>query len=171
MTFDPWTASFEDAKAAQDGREFSGDPAEPIYQWAAVQKINERRQARDNGDGFAVLACIRNCVTHGLIAPEWLAYAFNRRYDAVLNFRAKSWDDPKAFGRPNKKHVQLAAERKRRVTEWQVWNMARDILARAPDTPIDAHFFECIGKQCKPPIGKTLASEHYYRIAKSLERY
>lgn len=98
MTFDPWTASFEDAKAAQDGREFSGDPAEPIYQWAAVQKINERRQARDNGDGFAVLACIRNCVTHGLIAPEWLAYAFNRRYDAVLNFRAKAGMTPKPLG-------------------------------------------------------------------------
>jgi hypothetical protein len=166
MMFDPWTASFEDAKALQAERGFSVDPAEPVYQWNAVQQINALKQAVDNGNGFAVLACIRDCVTHGLIAPEWLAYAFNRKYDAVLNFRAKNWDDPKAFGPPRKKHVRLAAERKRLAKEWQVWNLARDILAKAPDMPIDAGFFEHIGQAIKPPIGKTLASEHYYRIAK-----
>lgn len=170
QAFDPWTASFDDAKATQDAREFSADPSEPIFQWAAVQKINEQKQAVENGNGFAVLACIRDCVTHGLIAPDWLAYAFNRRYDAVLNFRAKSWDDPKAFGPPRKKHVQLAAERKRLATEWQVLNIANDILARAPGTPIDAAFFELIGQKCRPPIGKTLASEHYYRMKKFFGR-
>lgn len=165
--FDPWNSTFSEAEALQGD---SLGPSSPLFQWVAAEEIKASRQAIEEGDGFAVLACIRKCVTHGLVAPEWLAYAFNRRYDAVVNFRAKSWDDPEAFGPPNKKHVRLAAERKRLVTEYQVWNMARDILAREPDAPIDAGFFERIGKAIKPPICKTLASEHYYRIGKRLGR-
>ncbi len=81
LAFDPWAASFDDARAAQDAREFSAGPTEPIYQWDAVQRINARKLAVDNGNGFAVLACIRDCVTHGLIAPEWLAYDRIARYN------------------------------------------------------------------------------------------
>lgn len=101
--FDPWHATFEEAKAAQEAQDARnggiGGPDSPLFQFINALQINEQRQKVENGDGFAVLYCIRMCVTSGLVAPEWLAYAFNRRYDAVNWGRAISWDDPLAFGK------------------------------------------------------------------------
>lgn len=136
------------------------DPTLPYFQWNALKTIEARRHIVEAGDGYEVLACIRKCVTHGVVAPEWLAYAFNRRYDAVLNCKAKSWDDPLSFGKPYKKGANLNAMRKRRLLRFAVWNEARRLLNESPQMPIDEYFFEVIGKPFN--IGKTLASEYYY---------
>lgn len=171
VDFDPWTASFDEAMKANDRGQFGvADPTAPLYQWASAQVINARKQEVDGGSGFAVLACIRDCVTRGLVAPEWLAYAFNRRYDAVLHCRAKSWDDPKSFGRPYPKGAQLAAMRKRSLGRLLVWNKAMDILRDEPRPPIDEAFFERIGREIRPPIGKTEASELYYQAKRMFGR-
>jgi hypothetical protein len=114
-----------------------------------------------------VLACVRYCLTNGLIAPDWLTYAFNRRYDAVLNFHAKSWDDPKAFGRPYHKGLNRAAWKTRRVRQWQVWNMANELLQQGRS--INADFFAEIGEKIKPPCEKTEVSDLYYKMKKMFE--
>lgn len=97
-------------------------PNGPIFQYAAVRRCNALRKEIEAGSGFAVLAAIRICGTHGLVMPDWLVFAFNRRYDAVLNLRALSWDDDAAFGRPYRKNTNRAALQKRRVWRPQIWN-------------------------------------------------
>lgn len=162
--FDPWTTTVEQVEAEQDKWEESGgrvdDPCGPIYQATGACKVLDLKEAIDGGDGFSVLAAIRICVTNGLVAPEWLAYAFNRRYDAVLNYRAKSWDDPLSFGRPYPKGANLVARRKARAGQLAVWLSVVTRLKADPDTPIDKGLFEDIGRPLG--FGATLAEEYYY---------
>lgn len=177
--FDPWTASFDEASLAQAA--WAGelaDPSAPIFQWAGARRIEAEKEAVKRGDGFAVLACIRVCVTNQLIAPNWLAYAFNRRYDKVLNCRSGSWDE--AFGKPYAgKHV--AKLRQRREFRFQVYNRVNEVrsegahyeinedgsLRLVSPTPIDEALFERIGKDFR--IGKTLCSELYYDALKRIK--
>ena len=159
--FNPFTASFEEAQALA-GNDTS--PTNPIFQWANAQYINESRKRIEAGDGFEVLACIRRCVTSGLIAPKWLGMEFNKRYDAVLNCRAKSWDDDIAFGMPYKKGTNISALRKKRILSLAVYNEIRSMLIINPNTPIDEGLFETVGKKFN--LGKTLTSEYYYEQKK-----
>jgi hypothetical protein len=161
--FDPFNSSFEEAVKLSVN---VNDPNNPIYQWSDAQEIIKQKVLIDGGDGFAVLACIRKCVTRGLVAPDWLAYAFNSRYDSVLNFRAKSWDDPIAFGSPYKKGTNINARRKKRMSMYAVYNEINRILRENPETPIDSGLFEIVGN--KFFIGKTLASEYYYEAKSRL---
>lgn len=165
--FDPWNSTLSEAEALQGG---SLDPSGPLFQWAAAEKIKASRQAIEKGDGFAVLACIRDVVAHGLVSPEWLANEFTRRFDVVLNCRAKSWDDPKSFGRPYPKNTRINALRKQRILEFAVWNLANSIRTAEPRTPIDAGFFERVGQGVKPPIGKTVAETLYYLAKQQMQR-
>lgn len=163
--FDPFSATFEEANKLSNTEDLR---INPIFQWNAAQEINQLKSEVEKGDGFTVLECIRKCVTFELIAPQWLAYAFNSRYDAVLNFRAKSWDDPKSFGKPYKKGTNINARRKERITKYAIYYEAKRLLRENPETPMDEYFFEKIGKKFN--IGKTLASEYYYKAKSSLPR-
>lgn len=166
--FDPWTATFEQAKQANDEWITSGgeiaSPLCPIAQAGGAQRILGLKEEIDGGDGYAVLLAIRICVTNGLVAPEWLAYAFNRRYDAVNWCRAKSWDDPLAFGAPYPKGTNIAARRKARIGRIAVWDAIRKKFAATPDTAIDKGLFECVGKELG--FGATLTEEFYYQAKK-----
>jgi hypothetical protein len=159
--FNPFTASLEEALALA-GNDTS--PTSPIFQWADAQYINESRKRIEDGDGFEVLACIRRCVTSGLIAPKWLGMQFNDRYDTVLNCRAKSWDDDIAFGMPYKKGTNINALRKKRILSLSVYIEIRNILTINPNIPIDEGLFESVGKKFN--LGKTLTSEYYYEQKK-----
>ena len=159
--FDPFTASFEEAQALT-GNDTS--PTSPLFQWASAKYINESRKRIEDGDGFEVLACIRRCVTNGLIAPTWLGKEFNKRYDAVLNCHAKSWDDDIAFGVPYKKGTHINALHKKRKFMFAVFNEIRTIVKENSDTPIDIGLFEAVGKKFN--IGKSLAEEYYYDAKK-----
>lgn len=160
MTFNPWKATLDEARSAQAVID-EGDmgPEGPVFQFAAAQRVNARRTAVDGGNGFAVLACIRDCVTHGLVAPEWLAYAFTRRYDAVLDCHVDSWDDPSSFGKPYPKGKQLLRTREDRIGRVLVWNAVVAAIQRDPTTPIDRGLFELVGKQLSQVVqdGKRLA--------------
>ena len=161
--FNPWTATFEEVQEAT--KQFEGSNLEnPLDQWVAVQRINSKRDVITAGNGFAVLACLRLIVTHGLVAPEWLTYAFNGRYDAVLNCRAKSWDSPLSFGKPYKLGTNINALRKRRLLRFAVLNEVKKILASEPNQPIDESLFERVAE--KFYIGKTQVSEYYYEAKK-----
>lgn len=164
--FDPWTASLEEAQEEEKmaSAECTAGPCSPVMQWAAASGINEWKQAVINGNGFAVLGCIRDCVTHGLVAPEWLAYAFNRKYDAVLNCRANSWDDPQSFGPPYPKGKHLSRMRQDRIGRFQIWNAVSDIIQRDPDRAIDRGLFEEIGRSLG--FGATRAERLYYEAVK-----
>ncbi|MCB1959256.1 MAG: hypothetical protein KDE68_01815 [Rhodocyclaceae bacterium] len=166
--FDPWHASAEEAIEAQRQHGNYCDPGGPLYQFVAAKQIEAMKAKVDAGDGFAVLTCIRICVTRGLVAPVWLAYAFNRRYDAVLNCRAGSWDSPLAFGKPYRKGAHIAALRKARTNRFAVWNAINDIRQREPETAIDKGLFERVGRPLG--LGATLAEELYYQ-AKRLIRF
>jgi hypothetical protein len=159
--FNPFTASFEEAQALAGN---DSSPTSPIFQWADAQYINESRKRIEDGDGFEVLACIRRCVTSGLIAPKWLGMEFNKRYDTVLNCRAKSWDDAIAFGMPYKKGTNISALRKKRILSFAVYNEIRSRLRLNSNIPIDEGLFESVGKKFN--LGKTLTSEYYYEQKK-----
>lgn len=163
LSNDPWSwpdPSADELHALADGAD---GPTAPLFQYAAVRRINAERPAIENGSGFAVLACVRICGTHGLVMPDWLVYAFNGRYDAVLNCRAASWDDPKAFGRPYPKNANLAAMRKLRKGKIQVFNAVNDEVrkGRPRFRPDD---FEEIGAQFG--WGKTLTDEYYRKAVR-----
>lgn len=135
-----------------------------LYQFFAVRRCMElREEIEKDGSGFAVLAAVRECGTNGLVMPEWLVYAFNRRYDAVHHFRAVSWDAPESFGKPYPKGTNKAANRKKRILSFAVLNEVK--RSAELGTPIDKTLFEKVG--AKHAIGATLAEE-YYRHAKAL---
>lgn len=167
LPLDPWewvgmTVEDFDFHFVRDGH---AGTDKQLYQFFAVRRCMElREEIEKDGSGFAVLAAVRQCGTYELVMPEWLVYAFNRRYDAVLNFRAVSWDAPESFGKPYPKGTNKAANRKKRMLSSAVFNDVRRILASNPGTPIDKALFEKVG--AKHAIGATLAEE-YYRHAKA----
>lgn len=168
--FNPWESTFDEAKAEHElcGCSRPG-PTGPLFQFFGAERVKQAKSSIENGDGFAVLMCIRICVTNGLVAPEWLAYAFNRRYDAVNMGRALSWDDALAFGKPYKVGTHKNSAKKKRMLLFSAWNEANTIMAMEPETPIDAAFFERVGKLTTPPVGKTAAEKAYYGAKKYFE--
>jgi hypothetical protein len=88
MNFDPFTATFEEAQAQPDAHAIDG----PVLRWGAAQRIAENRARYEQYPIEGVASCVR----FGLVAPDWLAWAFLRQYDSVLNCRVATWDD--AFG-------------------------------------------------------------------------
>lgn len=166
--FDPWTATIEEAMAEQEkfiasGKELSA-PCGQVAQASAAHSVLELKSKIDGGSGFAVLSAVRYCLTHGLVAPDWLARAFNRRYDAVSMYRAGSWDSPLAFGKPFKKGTNIAARRKAKIGRIQVFNAVRDRMRRDPDTAISKQLFEEIGHSLG--FGATLTEKYYYEVIK-----
>lgn len=169
--FNPWESTFDEAKAEHDLCGYSwSDPTGPLFQFFGAEQVKQAKGSVENGDGFAVLMCIRICVTNGLVAPQWLAYAFNRRYDAVTMGRAISWDDDLAFGKPYKVGTHKNSVKKHRVLPFAAWNEANKIKAMEPETPIDAAFFERVGASIYPPVGKTEAEKAYYLAKKYFNR-
>lgn len=137
-------------------------PTAPISQYAAVLRCKAQRAAVEDGDGFAVLACVRICGTSGLTMPDWLVSAFNRRYDAVLNCDAVSWDDPLAFGSPYPKSTNLNALKKRRIGRLRMWCGVAEAVKAGES--VNKILFERLGEPYG--YGKTLA-ENLYREALS----
>ena len=167
--FDPWTSSFEDALKIQEELGYPSDPQTPVFQKAAVEYILANKESIESGDGFEVLACIRWCINHGLVAPIWLCKEFNKRYDSVLNLKAKSWDDDLSFGKPYKKGFNLNAAKKEKYKKFIVHAEVIRLLNSKPKPPIDDGLFELAGKQFG--IGKTLAKEYYYKVEKEREKF
>lgn len=102
-TFDPFTATLEQALAMPDADGLHG----ARYQWYGAQSLMRNRADYEKSplDGMAV------CCEHGLIAPRWLAAAFLKRYDDGRSYKFRSWDE--AFGPllPPGKHLKNARQR------------------------------------------------------------
>ncbi len=163
-----WTleeAQAESDKALADNpaRE-SYDPTLPLFQWFALKRLEECREAFHRGDEYELMHAIRICANHGLPLPEWAAMAYIKAYDSVINARAKSWDE--VFGAPYPKGKHLNATRKKRMLEFAVYNRINEILRGEPvtsampqRTPTDGYLLERVAKEFH--IGKTLAAEYY----------
>ncbi|MBK9685426.1 MAG: hypothetical protein IPO59_19825 [Betaproteobacteria bacterium] len=136
-TFDPWTATFEEAQAAHGGDD---GPCGPLYQWAAVQELLAKRERIESGDGFTVLQAVAECARCGLVMPDWLATVFLRRYRRVQQLHVDSWDDESAFGRPYPKGAQLPAMRRRRLARARIANVLAEFVQRFPDESLETLF-------------------------------
>jgi hypothetical protein len=167
--FDPWKSSYEEAIKLQEDLGNPIGPQAPIFQKSAADHIQSRKEQIKEGDGFEVLSCIRWCINHGLVAPIWLCKEFNKRYDSVLNLKAKSWDDKLSFGKPYKKSFNLNAAKKEKYKKFTVHAEVIRLLNSRPKPPIDDGLFELVGKQFG--IGKTLAKEYYYKVEKEREKF
>jgi hypothetical protein len=130
MTFDPFTATLEEAKAQPDAWADHG----AVLRWGAAQQINSDREELEKSpiDGVA------RCVRAGLVAPNWLAYAFLRQYGKVLRCEVASWDE--AFGPPFAPGKHLSTYRLQRHFGWRVNELftddefrGRKALPRTPD--------------------------------------
>ena len=148
-TFDPWNASFAEAQEAQDKVKHLHGPARPIYQWFAARELTDIGTQTERS-GFDVLACVRKCAIHQLVMPEWLADAFVKRYNSVLNCRAGSWDDDAAFGEPyprldGQPKRQLKSLRKTRLHREAVWVAVVKAIEVNPKLAIDINLFQRIG--------------------------
>lgn len=171
MTANPeWT--LEEAKAANEKalaenpeRSFA-DPTLPIAQWLGLKSLDECRSRYEGGEKLELMRAIRICANHDLVMPEWLWKGYITAFDTVMGARAKSWDD--VFGMPWPKGTHLNAVRKKRELKFSIWNGVRGICERSPETPIDVALFERVGKEFN--IGKTLASEYYYEVARVMGR-
>ncbi len=172
--FDPWNVtSAEDIKrAAAEWDAAGGEPLSPLGPWAQyvgaehVKALRKEIEGSGSTSGFATLSAVRSILASGLVAPDWLVYAFTRRYDIVLNCRAMSWDDPAAFGSPYPKGSHQSALRKARVKRFAVLNAVRAIQRAEPGEPINADLFARVG--CPLGLGKTLAERYYYEAVAML---
>ncbi len=130
MTFDPFTATLEEAKAQPDAWAEHG----AVLRWGAAQQIARDREDLEKNPIHGVAKCVRA----GLIAPDWLAYAFLRQYGQVLRCEVASWDE--AFGTPFAPGKHLSTYRLQRHFGWRVNELftddefrGRKALPRTPD--------------------------------------
>lgn len=166
--FDPWTANTSEMEDAQTAWLASGkknSPFDPASQFWAVANIAARKSmvvyvGEPNEMSRETLWCVRVCLSHGIIAPDWLADAFAKRFDAVFNADVGSWSDPLAFGTPYPKGMHLAALRKALKNGPKVVAAVNTILKSDPQTTIDKGLFERVGSPFG--LGATLAEELYY---------
>lgn len=147
--FDPFTATLAQALAHPDAHAIRG----AVWQWSGAQELTGRREfyERNPLGGMAV------CATHDLVAPDWLARAYLRGFDAVAGCRVRSWDE--AFGTPHPKGANLAAQRRSRINRVEAVNAFDDLLQRDPGRPVDKALWEEIGRSIGE--GATRAEELY----------
>lgn len=139
----------------------------PLFQYFAVRKVLALRPGIAAGSGSDVLEAVAECARCGLVMPDWLARAFLKRYRAVTQARAKSWDDPLSFGAPYPKGTNIGAMRKARVKGLDLFLRVTALREKTPDMPL-LEALEAVGSDMG--IGKTLAEEYYYIHRRKLER-
>ncbi|MDO8335036.1 MAG: hypothetical protein Q7T35_10255 [Nitrosomonas sp.] len=163
-----WT--LEEAKAAnaaallENPERNDSDPTLPIFQWFALHELDNLHARYKQGEKFALMLAIRQCANHDLVMPPWVATAYIKVFDVVLNCNSKDWNE--VFGNPIPKGAQLNALRQKRRLKFAVFNEVNDILKRDPSRAIDGILFDEVGE--KFGISKTLADEYYYSVKKIL---
>jgi hypothetical protein len=156
--FDPWTATFEEARALQESWTSRGGP---IFQQVAAQTVLAMRESIDAGDGGAVLAAVGECAREDLVMPGWLAEEYLRRWRLVTHAYVPSWDD--AFGLPWPKGIKrshLARKRHRYVARLAVFNAVTDFVRSNPAAPLDPEW-DRIAREAG--VSKSVAQDLYYK--------
>lgn len=85
MEFDPFTATSFEAMAQPDAME----PGGAYSRWLAAYALMEARAELEQNplDGVAL------CVASGFVVPDWLASAFMRQFNKVVNFEVATLDE------------------------------------------------------------------------------
>lgn len=136
----------------------------PYETWCGLKNLARLQLKYEAGEKGAILEAVACCALNDLEMPQWLAWGFLKAYRAVRHFEAGKWDD--IFGPAHPKGTRLEARKNKRQRELLVFQYMQSILAAEPDTKIDAGLFERVGP--KFGIGKTLADEYCYSVAKWL---
>jgi hypothetical protein len=158
-SFDPWTATFEEANGLQES--WTGLRGGPLFQHVAAQTVLAMRVRVEAGDGGAVLAAVAQCALEDLVMPEWLAREYLRRWRLVTFAHVASWDE--AFDRPwpkGKKSSHLARERHRWLARFKVFNLVTTFVKMHPNLPLDPEW-ERIAREAG--VSTTLAQDLYYK--------
>lgn len=161
MKYDPdWDANQALEHSITSGED-QNDPANAFGQWHGHQRLLECRERFRAGEKFALMQALRICANHDLPMPEWLSIAYISAFDKILNHKSKSWDEVLGPAIPKGKH--LASLRKERQFGLSV---ALEVRCRHKQQGlnIDPEMFEAVGKKFN--IGKTLASDYYYKYKK-----
>ena len=132
--------------------------AGPLFQWEALNKLDELANQYRNGDKFALMQAIVKCAQVDLPLPEWTTKAFMQGYYGVLHAKFSSWDE--AFGSPHPKGKHLNKARSDFRDFPRVHKLVREMRARPNPPPLDDAFFEEVGKALG--MGKTRAKRLYY---------
>jgi hypothetical protein len=111
MSFDPYTASEDEALAQPDSMDF---PWSAFRQWKAVQVLNAQCLDFRNDPLTGLAICFRARIS----PPIWLSDAFLFRYDQTKSGSFQSWDD--SFGAPHPKgsHIKKPKEGAHALMSW-----------------------------------------------------
>jgi hypothetical protein len=138
----------------------SNDPSGPLYQWAALQKIDALETAYNGGDTLALLDAVAQCARCELVMPEWVIRGFLDRFRAVRQFKVRTLDE--AFGSVLPKGAKLPAHR-------AAWKLELVVYLKVTDRheagePIDEGLFESVGEDFG--ISGSTVRDYYYRQKK-----
>lgn len=157
---DPWTATLEEHQAVtmevtklpiyRCSRLVVDAETQSIRRWVAALNVKDSRPAIEKGSGHAVLFAVNECLGAGLVAPEWLAEAFGKRFKAVDNLEARSWGDDKAFGKPfDGAQIDRVAERREAGTK--VWDAVS--RRRAAGIPTGDALWDAVAEELRMSAG------------------
>jgi len=166
----PWEwgeLSPEEVRQLSEMTKEDDGPEGLIFQYFAVRMVMSLRPGIEAGSGFDVLEAVAECARCGLVMPDWLARAFLKRYRAVSQFRAKSWDDPLSFGQPYPKGMNIGAKQKARVKGLGLYLRVKSLREKNPEVSL-LKALETVGESMG--IGKTLAEEYFYAQQQKLSR-
>jgi hypothetical protein len=134
-------------------------------QYCMCLKVNSLKEDATDaaGAGGVVLEAVAMCAMEDLPMPGWLSSAFLKRYRTAVHYKAKTWDDPAAFGPPHPKGTRIAAKRKERLKSLPLFLDVEKLINDGKNsgefvTVDDA--LRIVG--VKHGIGETLAAEYYY---------
>ncbi len=169
--FDPWTATWEEAeRLGGDGGDGEYDKWQhnPMFQKQAAARVLSREKAVQDGDGCALLACVRDCLEYGLSVPGWVTAAFIACHDRVAGLHVASWDE--AFGPPFPKNTTISAEKKRQELSVSVYLDVEELRRKRRGTRAlrGEDVFERVGE--KHGISGGAAKRYHESIRKLMAR-
>lgn len=111
MSFDPYTATEDEALAEPDSMDF---PWSAFRQWKAVQVLNARCLDFRNDPLTGLAICFRARIN----PPIWLSDAFLFRYDQTKSGSFKSWDEAFGAAHPKGKHISKPKQGSAALKSW-----------------------------------------------------
>jgi len=150
-----------------EAMEASEKTGRPLYQkWVDAHYFKDLEKGyKKSKNKSIILEAVFVCTLNDFDLPEWLKAAYRTAYRNVRHYRAGSWSE--AFGPAHPKGAHIPAKRELRENEYLIYNRIREIIALEPETPIDGHLFERVGRELGIG-GKTKISKIYYKIKKRL---
>lgn len=139
-TLESWKLEYQRQKQhdATQCRPFACDS---MLQIQAAKHCISLRQDVEAGNGIAIMEAMAFCVSHGMVAPGWLASAFVGKVQAVAEGRAREWGDSAAFGPAHPPGTNISGVRSRSHTAPAAYREALRMLAADPSRELSKEYF------------------------------